>query len=53
MKMKKKNITLVAICLFAVLMIPLGCKKDFLTQTNQQTLQLRVRLPNRRMLWHW
>ncbi|MCO5945434.1 RagB/SusD family nutrient uptake outer membrane protein [Mucilaginibacter flavidus] len=34
--MKKKNITLVAICLFAVLMIPLGCKKDFLTQTNQQ-----------------
>ena len=35
MKMKKKNIALVAICLFAVLMIPLGCKKDFLTKQSQ------------------
>jgi hypothetical protein len=32
MKMTKKNITLIA--LFAALMIPLSCKKNFLTQTN-------------------
>jgi hypothetical protein len=36
MKINKKNITLIALCLFAVLMFPLSCKKDFLTQTNQQ-----------------
>jgi hypothetical protein len=33
MKMNKKNITLIA--LFAALMIPLGCKKSFLEQTNR------------------
>jgi hypothetical protein len=32
MKMTKKNITLIA--LLAALMIPLGCKKSFLSQTN-------------------
>ena len=34
MKMTKKNITLIA--LFAAMLIPLGCKKGFLTQTNTQ-----------------
>jgi hypothetical protein len=32
MKMKKTQITLIALC--AALMIPLGCKKNFLEQTN-------------------
>ncbi|TSD67063.1 RagB/SusD family nutrient uptake outer membrane protein [Inquilinus sp. KBS0705] len=33
MKMKKKNIALIT--LFAALMMPFACKKDFLTQTNR------------------
>ena len=32
MKINKKNITLIAF--LAILMIPLSCKKSFLTQTN-------------------
>src|ERR1700761_5736883 len=34
MKMNKKNITLIA--LFAALLIPIGCQKNFLSQTNTQ-----------------
>lgn len=33
MKMNKKNIALIA--LFAALIMPIGCKKDFLSQTSR------------------